>query len=74
MNPNKFIPPEEIYWELFDAVQLSGIFLDSKTFVDCVPKRQARDSQRFYENIKRKGFHFRNLSKPILTCPKHQSP
>lgn len=33
-------PPDEIYGELFEAVQLSGIFADSKTFVDSVPRQQ----------------------------------
>lgn len=30
--------PEEIYGALFEAVQLGGVFADSKTFVDCLPK------------------------------------
>ena len=29
--------PEEKYGELFKAVQLAGIFPDSKTFPDCIP-------------------------------------
>lgn len=31
--------PDKIYGELFTDVQMSRIFPDSKTFVDCVPKR-----------------------------------
>lgn len=31
--------PDLIYGELFTDVQLSGIFPDSKTFVDCIPKK-----------------------------------
>lgn len=30
-------PPDQLYGPLFKAVQLSGIFADNKTFVDCVP-------------------------------------
>ena len=30
--------PDQIYAELFEAVQTSGIFEDSKTFVDATPK------------------------------------
>jgi alpha,alpha-trehalase len=32
------LSPDERYGILFDSVQKSGIFPDSKTFVDCVPK------------------------------------
>jgi len=31
-------PPSIVYGELFEAVQLQGIFLDSKTFPDAMPK------------------------------------
>lgn len=31
-------PPDEVYGELFEAVQLSGIFTDSKSFVDAIPR------------------------------------
>lgn len=33
-------PPDELYGELFDAVQLSGIFEDSKTFPDAIPRQE----------------------------------
>jgi len=29
--------PDQIFGELFEAVQLGGIFKDSKTFVDLIP-------------------------------------
>ena len=32
--------PHEIYGELFEAIQSGGIFSDSKTFVDAVPRRE----------------------------------
>jgi len=31
--------PDEVYGRLFEDVQRSGIFPDSKTFPDCIPKR-----------------------------------
>ena len=31
------LPPNERWGELFTAVQLGGVFPDSKTFVDCIP-------------------------------------
>jgi alpha,alpha-trehalase len=34
--------PDRVYGELFTDVQMSGIFPDSKTFVDCIPKRDPR--------------------------------
>lgn len=35
-----FKTPDRVYGELFTDVQMSGIFPDSKTFVDCIPKRE----------------------------------
>jgi len=37
------IPPDRIYGELFKDIQLSKIFPDNKTFVDCIPKRKPAD-------------------------------
>jgi alpha,alpha-trehalase len=31
------LPPNERWGELFEAVQMAGVFPDGKTFVDCVP-------------------------------------
>jgi alpha,alpha-trehalase len=36
------LPPDKIYGQLFTDVQLSGIFPDGKTFVDCIPKRDPK--------------------------------
>ncbi|EOZ92305.1 Trehalase [Indibacter alkaliphilus LW1] len=58
MYHNKFIPPEEIYWELFDAVQLNGVFPDSKTFVDCIPRKPAREIlSDFVKEADEEGFN-----------------
>lgn len=35
--------PDIIFEQLFTDVQLSGVFQDSKTFVDCTPKRDPAD-------------------------------
>lgn len=35
--------PDKIYGELFRDVQLSKVFPDGKTFVDCVPKRNPKN-------------------------------
>ena len=40
---------------LFHDVQMLPVFPDSKTFVDCVPKRDLADILRLYEEAKAKG-------------------
>ena len=40
--------PDMIYGELFRDVQLSQIFPDGKTFVDCIPKRNPKDIVKDY--------------------------
>jgi alpha,alpha-trehalase len=44
--------PDQIYSPLFEDVQMSGIFPDNKTFVDCVPKRNPADIVKDYIQIK----------------------
>ena len=44
--------PDKIYGELFTDVQMSGIFDDSKTFVDCIPKRDPSEIVKDYQKIK----------------------
>ena len=44
--------PDEIYGELFKDVQLSQIFPDNKTFVDCIPKRDPAAIVKDYKDIK----------------------
>ncbi|SOE21922.1 alpha,alpha-trehalase [Spirosomataceae bacterium TFI 002] len=44
--------PDEEYGELFEKVQLSTIFPDSKTFVDCVPKTSSKEIIDTYEKQK----------------------
>lgn len=40
--------PDQVYGELFRDVQMAGIFPDSKTFVDCIPKRKPGDIVKDY--------------------------
>jgi alpha,alpha-trehalase len=44
--------PDMIYGELFHDIQMARIFPDGKTFVDCVPKRPAKDIVADYKKIK----------------------
>ena len=44
--------PAEIYQELFTDVQMNHIFPDSKTFPDCIPKRNPKDILKDYRAIR----------------------
>ena len=70
MSLHRYTPPEELYWELFDAVQMSGIFEDSKTFVDCIPKRPAKNILLdFFEQSKMKDFDLLEFVKSNFILP-----
>ena len=45
--------PDQVYGELFKDVQMSKIFPDGKTFVDCVPKKDPKDIVKDYLAIKK---------------------
>jgi alpha,alpha-trehalase len=44
--------PDQVYGALFTDVQMSKIFPDGKTFVDCVPKRNPKDIVKDYLAVK----------------------
>ncbi len=57
-------PPDKIYGKLFVDVQMNRVFVDGKTFVDCVPKRKPADIVSDYETEKAQpGF---DLKKYVL--------
>jgi alpha,alpha-trehalase len=45
--------PDQVYGELFKDVQMSKIFPDGKTFVDCVPKRNPKEIVKDYLAVKK---------------------
>src|SRR5215204_1053346 len=45
--------PDQVYGELFKDVQMSKIFPDGKTFVDCVAKKDPKDIVKDYLAIKK---------------------
>lgn len=50
-------PHDQLFGPLFEAVQMSGIFPDSKTFVDCIPKHSPEEILEIYRKEKNKvGF------------------
>lgn len=44
--------PDKLYGQLFTDVQMSRIFRDSKTFVDCIPKREPQKIFTDYLKLK----------------------
>lgn len=50
--PQELQTPDKVYGELFTDVQMSRIFPDSKTFVDCIPKRDPKEILTDYIKIK----------------------
>ena len=68
---NKLPPsPDQLFGDLFDDVQLSGIFADSKLFVDCVPKLLTNDLLTLYETQKQKpGFDLNAFVRKHFTLP-----
>ncbi|MCH7410263.1 alpha,alpha-trehalase TreF [Belliella sp. DSM 111904] len=66
-----FRQPEFVYPGLFELVQGSGLYPDSKTFVDAIPKRNPEDIlSDFYRAVKSgrlnlKGFLSQNFTVPV---------
>ncbi|GAA4314627.1 alpha,alpha-trehalase TreF [Mucilaginibacter gynuensis] len=71
--------PRELFPELFEAVQSSGIFPDSKTFTDCTPKRSPADIIKDYKaqkdkpGFKLKAFVAHNFGFPATAANKYKS-
>jgi alpha,alpha-trehalase len=75
-------PPDQLYGDLFVAVQTAQIYPDQKTFVDALPKAdattilQAYDAQKNESNFSLKTFvdqYFTPPSEPMITPPPNQS-
>ncbi|MEO7767164.1 MAG: trehalase family glycosidase [Ferruginibacter sp.] len=61
--------PDKIYGQLFKDVQLQGIFPDSKTFVDCTPKRPVRDIMYDYGLMKGPGMNLKRFVEDNFELP-----
>lgn len=62
--------PDELYPELFVAVQLGGVFEDSKTFVDCTAKTSASNINAAYSSEKAKAdFSLNDFVKQYFEAP-----
>ncbi|HEX6333641.1 MAG TPA: trehalase family glycosidase, partial [Flavisolibacter sp.] len=47
------LPPDQLYGELFADVQQLHVFADSKTFTDCIPKKEPRLIVEAYRLLKK---------------------
>lgn len=67
---SQFYKPWEVLGPFFHEVQMAGIYPDSKTFVDCIPKRDPRAIAEDYDRLKGsadfdlKGFVLENFEAP----------
>lgn len=77
LDRSRYKTPREIYGStLFDAIQTSGIFNDSKTFVDCVPKDGKTPSQikaDFYRESRRADFDLKSFVYANFEVPQRRS-
>lgn len=53
VSKKEYKSPDDAYGELFREVQLKSIFPDSKTFPDCIPKIDAAEIMKKYEEQKK---------------------
>ncbi len=61
-SEERLLPPNERWGDLFTAVQLAGVFPDSKTFVDCIPKQPTATILTAYAEAKdQPGFELRSF-------------
>ncbi len=62
-------PPEKLYGELFKEIQLNKIFADSKTFVDCTPKRKVMNIMYDYGLAKGPAFDLKKFVNDNFESP-----
>ncbi len=59
-----------LYKQLFEAVQLGGLFPDSKTFVDCIPKESPSEIvYQYYEQSKKEDFDLKAFVDKYFIIP-----
>ena len=67
-------PPDEIYAELFDAVQSSHVFPDSKSFPDATPKANPASILKSYrDSAHEDGFDLESFIKANFDLPKQDA-
>jgi alpha,alpha-trehalase len=69
-DQEKKLPVDFYATDLFKAVQLQSIFPDSKTFVDCTPKKPIEEVLEEYERVKTNpDFNLRNFVEEHFYLP-----
>jgi alpha,alpha-trehalase len=70
----QYSTPDTIYAELFEAVQTGGIFEDSKTFVDALPKADpALILKSFRASDHDKGFKLGSFVASNFEIPRYEA-
>ena len=70
-DPKVGLSPEERFGELFDSIQRSSIFEDSKTFLDCLPNTTTDSIMDAFKEAKSKpDFSLQNFVNQWFTLPK----
>jgi len=64
-------PPDKIYGELFNEVQMQKVFPDGKTFVDCTPKRKPVDIMYDYGLQKGPSFNLKKFVEDNFELPQN---
>lgn len=68
----QYSPPDEIYAELFDAVQSSHVFPDSKSFPDATPKADPASILQIYrDSAREEGFDLESFIKSNFNFPEN---
>ena len=63
----------QVSGDLFEAVQSSKIFADSKTFVDSIPKRNPSEIKKDFQHLrKRKDFNLNEFIEENFTLPEEE--
>ncbi len=61
--------PDQLYGQLFTDVQIGSVFEDSKTFVDCTPKRKVADIMYDYGMQKGSGMDLKKFVSDNFNLP-----
>ena len=66
--------PDELYGDLFTAVQRAHVFADQKTFADAVPLTTSQETMRRYEQAKGKtGFDLQRFVESSFLLPQQRT-
>lgn len=71
-SPVEPAPPSQLYGDLYRAVELAGLFPDSKTFADMIPNASPKQINAAYEGARNQpGFDLRSFVNNHFSSPPH---